>query len=356
MTRALVYTEDPYAGGDRWFLDRLLPQSGIPTRVTGLHWTTSYPGGDVHFSANLTAPADLNHAGLHAGRRVYIQAGGAVRWSGFLDEPGRGDPWSLTGTGLASMVNDWTASGSTATLNGFIDGAISRGLPYSRGGVSLDASITTIVNGSMTLDQALAQVGKALGKAWTLDAAGNIAMAAPPTTATYVLAARQPLNPTLVGFTQAVGYYQSSSTATAVVTAPTSVPSAAQQKWGKREGRYDMTGLGVLTSGNAQTYLNNWLSANLANWRYNNTLTVYRGDLRVPGGGIVDLATVRAGCMVLITDVDPSHETLLASGQLTMLVGATDYDVDNDVLTLTPVGMKGQDLLSIIYQSLGGAQ
>jgi hypothetical protein len=326
-----------------------------------LRWTTSYPGGDVHFSANLTAPPDLNHAALRAGRRVYIQSGGALRWSGFLDEPGRGDPWSLSGTGLASMVNDWTARSGTSggpgiTLDSWIDDAISRGLPYSRAGVSLDTTVTTIPNGTLTLDAALAEIGKALGKVWSLSPAGVISFAAPPSTPAYVLAARQPLNPTLVGYTQAVGYYQSGTSTHANVVSPTTTPSAAQQKWGHREGRYDMTNLGVIASATAQTYLDSWLAANLANWRYSNTLTAYRGDLRIPGGGVVDLATVRAGCMVLITDVDPSHETLLTPGQLTMLVGATDYDVDNDVLTLTPVGMKGQDVASILYQALGGAQ
>lgn len=350
-TRALVYTEDASVGGDRRFLDRLQPDA--VTRVAGLHWTTSYPGGDVHFSANLTAPPDLNNAGVQAGRRVYIQSGGAVRWSGFLDNPKRGDPWQISGTGLASMVTDWTAIGTT--LDAAIDNAITRGLPYSRNGVSLGSSLQ-IVSGSMTLDAALAQAGKALGMAWTLDPSGVITMAAPPTTPTYVLNARQALNPTLVGFTQAVGYFQDSSTTTQTITVSS---SAAQAKFGKREGRYDMTGLGIIAATGTQsatTYLTNWLNANLANWRYSNTLTVSPGQLRIPGGGPVDLATVRAGCMVLVTDVDPSHETLLTPGQLTMLVGATDYDVDNDVLTLTPVGMRGQNLLSIIYQSLGGAQ
>lgn len=353
--RALLFTEDAYAGGNRWFLDRLLPDSGTVTRVTGLTWDTTYPGGDTRFTATLTAPPDLNHEGIHAGRRVYIQCGGAVRWSGFLDEPQRGNPWQLTGTGLAAMVTDWAAySTGSANLDGFIDGAISRGIPYSRP-ASLDTTITTIPNGSTTLDTALANVGKALGKAWTLTAGGAITLTAPPTAATYVLDTRQPLNPTLVGFTQAVGYYQSGTSTYAQVTAPTSQPSAAQQKWGKREGFYDMTSLGVISAANAQTYLNNWLATNLANWRYSNALTVNYGQLRVPGGGPVDLATVRAGCMVLITNVDPSHQLLQAPGQLTMLVGATHYDADNDVLTLTPVGMKGQDLKSIIYQATGGA-
>ncbi len=54
-------------------------------------------------------------------------------------------------------------------------------------------------------------------------------------------------------------------------------------------------------------------------------------------------------------DVDPDHSHLLAPGPLQMLVGQTDYDVDTDTLTLTPIGAVGEDLEAVIYQALNGA-
>lgn len=350
--RPIVWTEDADAGGDRRFLDRL--QRGAVTRVTGLRWSNVWPGGDDVFSASLTAPTDLDNAGVRAGRRVYIHAGGATRWSGFLDEPVRGQPWQIAGTGLASMANDWAAyKASGTTINDAVDGAIARGLPWSRPNSLDTTSIANLANGSMTLDQALDQIGKALGKAWALSADGVVSFAAPPTDVDHILFASEPLNPVLTGFTQAVGYYQSGTSSHAVVTTS---DSDAQARWGKREGLYDMTALGTLSSTTATTYLQNWLKQNLAAWRYSNPLHVSHGQLRNPGGGPVDLATVRAGCLVRIANVDPSHQTLKTPADpLAVLIGGVEYDADNDTMTMSPIGMRGQDLASVIYQAAGGA-
>lgn len=346
----VVWTEDPGGGGTRVFLNRL----GGPSAVTGLRWSTTYPGGDSEWSCDLSFDPTRDHLGLKLGRKLVIAKGGATRFQGSLDQAERGQPWQLSGQGLAVIGGAFTAvdsSGNANTLNNIVDQAITRGLPWTR--PSSLTSAGTAASGSKTIAQSLADVGKALGTVWSLSARGALTMAAPPTAPSYILQTAQPLNPVVTGLTQAVGQYQSTSTATATKTAS---DSDAQDEYGKREGRYDMTGLGVITATNATTYLTNWLDANIAHKTYTDPITVAAGQLRAytpsdgtrPAGmgGPVDLATVRAGCLVAVLDATAGHT---AAGQLQILVGRTDYDADTDTLQLTPVGAKGQNLLAVLY-------
>lgn len=357
FTRPRVYTETPDGTGRIW-LDRM----GLPCRVTSLRWRTTYPGGDSSWECSLDFDPASSHEGLQIGRKVTIVAGGGVRFQGSLDLAQRGTPWRLQGAGLAPLGGAFIAvdsSGNAYNLNNIIDQAIARGLPWTR-----PASLPTAgskASGTGTIDESLAAVGKSQGQVWSLSAAGAITMAAPPTTPTYLLRASQALTPRVVGFTQAVGLYQSSSTATATVTTSN---ATAQGKWGKREGRYDMTVLGIITSGTASTYLSNWLTANLAQPTYTDALTAKTGDLRAylsdatngnGLGGPVDLSTVRAGCLVTVFDVDPDHGHLLTPGPLQVLVGETEYDADTDSVTLTPVGVMGTRFRDLLYQGAGGA-
>lgn len=350
LTPTVVWTEDP-GGGNRVYLNRL----GQPAALSGLQWSTTYPGGDNDWSATLSFEPTASHLGLRLGRKVVIARGGATRFQGRIDIAQRGNPWQLSGQGLAQIGAAFTAvdsGGNAYNLNNIIDQAIARGLPWTR-----PASLPTAgaaASGSGTIDNSLATVGKAQGQAWSLTALGAITMAAPPTTPIYILRAAQALTPRVVGYTQAVGVYQSSTSATATVTASN---AAAQGKWGHIEGRYDMTGLGVITSGTASTYLANWLTANLAQASYTDTIAVQPGQLLAAAngaaGGPVDLATVRAGCLITVFDIDPDHSHLLTPGPLQMLVGRTEYDNDTDTLTLTPVGVKGTSLLAALYGGLG---
>jgi hypothetical protein len=361
--RERVYTEDPTGGTNRVWLDRL----GVgPSIIDGLRYATSCPGGDTNASMNLHAVPNLTHVGLRPGRKIVIESGAAIRWQGKLDDPNRpvnlGDPWQLSCTGLAGLLatDQWDTAGNGFNLNNGVDAAITRGLPWLRTASLPTAGSTP--QSQLSLDRAFHLVGQATGTVWSVAPSGLVTMAAPPTVPTYALRATQPLSPKIVGWTQAVGTYQaSSSTAGWVTTSNTT----AVGKFGAREGAYDMTGLGILVAGTASSYLATWLAANLAAPSYTDQIVVQHGQLRTitPAagghpqamGGPVDLGIVRAGCLVQIFDADPSHANLITPGAMSFLVGGTDYDVDHDTLTLTPVGYQGQDFLGIIYNALGGA-
>lgn len=360
---AILYTEDP-GGGRRQFLDRLVP--GLSSAVSGLVWRTAFPGGDTSFQASLSVAQDLSHVGLNLGRKAVIQSGGAIRFQGSLGQAARGTPWQLQGPGLAAAVVSSTGSGgfmavesggNAFNLDAVVTQAISRGLPWTKAGTLPTAGQAD--SASVDINSAFDQVGKALAQAWSLSPLGVCSMAALPTAPSYVLRAPQPLTPQLIGYTQGVGLYSNGSS-NIVITDTTHTDAIG--RWGHIEGFYDMTGLGTLSGGTAATYLSNWLTANIAAPSYTNAISVQYGQLRsVSGsshnqyGGNVDLGTVRAGCIVTVYDVDPDHSHLLAQGPLQMLVTETEYAADPDVLTLTPAGCIGQDLSSIIYQSLSGA-
>lgn len=371
-TPARVYTENP-DGTDRRYLDMLGEQSA----VSGLTWRTSYPGGDTTWQATLSFDLNASHSALRIGRHVGIVSGGGLRFQGRLDVPQRGDPWALSGGGIAGLVVSSTGSGGFSAvdsggnaynLDNIVTQAIARGLPYTKSGTLGVAG--TAPSGSCDIATALAAVGKALGKAWRLSPTGVITMESLPTVPSYVLRASQALTPRIVGATQAVGRYTDSgthanATTTSLNTAAAAASTAAKAKWGPIEQTYDMTGLGEISASTASTYLSNWLLANIAQASYVDTLVVGYGQLRAytpsdgthPAGygGPVDLATVRAGCLITVFDTDPDHSHLLTPGPLQVLVGETEYDVDTDTLTLTPVGAVGTRLLDVIYQSVGGA-
>lgn len=352
--RALLYTEDP-GGGNRTFLDRLIP--GEPSIVTGLKWVTNYPGGDSSWSCSLSVDPNLSHRGLNLGRQVTIASGGATRFQGILQRATRGTPWQLQGPGAFAVVISSAGSGgfmavevggNAYDLDAVIVQAQARGLQWTKPATLPTAG--TAASASCDIDTAFSTVGKALGQVVSLSPLQAVTMAAPPTQASYVLRPQQALSPQLAGLTQAVGIYSGG-----VLT--TSNP-AAVDKWGALEGSYDMTSLGTLDAPTATTYLNNWLTVNIAAPTYTDTLLVQPGQLfalnSTSMGGPVDLATVRAGCLVNVYDIDPDHSHLLSPGPLQFLVGQTEYDVDADTLTLTPVGAVGTDLLAALYSGYGG--
>lgn len=371
--RALIWTDAANMSSptDRRFLDRL---GGPVNVVSNLVWTTCFPGGDLEATANLNAPPNFNHVALAPGRRAAITCGGAIRWHGVLDEPVRGDPWQLHFTGDSALATQFAAgsfaygatAGSAVNPNAFFDDAVGRGLPWTRNGISLGGPAGASTSTAQSFDDALAAYSQATSTFWRLvpsptgGPAIMLPFAAAPTKASMVLASPQPLNPTMQGyFTQVVVSYNASTLIGAppsgVINTVTVSDAPSVARYGVREGNLDMTGQGNYSS-NAQAVAAGqaWLAQNKPQLRYTSPITVQPGQLSIPGGGPVDLMTVRAGVMVSIIDVDPSHDSMTTPGPLNMLVGTTSFDTTTEQLTLTPLGALGQDIESIVYQTAGG--
>lgn len=339
-----IYTE-ARAGGDRRYL-------GAIGLVSGVEFTTQIPGGDATFSCFLDTDPARHHAALRAGRLLTVNIGGR-RWRGQLDQPVPGTPWQIQAIGVGSMGQQFPAVPSTGSnaydLPHVVANAISLGLPWV-GGASLPTA-GSAPSGSVQVDAAMSAVGRALGQIWTIDANGNAAMGAVPTAPTYVLQTGQPLVTTTDGFiTYGWARYQSSSTATALISYAYAAAEAIFGRFGATSV-LDLTSYGVISSATALSYLTAYVQANGPRLKTAQDISAAPGQLLTPGGVAVDIATVRAGCLVQLQSFALNREVVVApSGPISVLIGKTKYAGDTDTLTLTPLGDSRHDLISLLYQ------
>lgn len=332
MSRLAVYSE-ANSGGDRIYLDTV----GI---LSGLRYSTAFPGGDATAQWQMFFDARTTHRALGSNRRITIPIGTTTGWSGYLDNPQRGNPWQFTATGRMIDAKNYQAdaptTGNALALNEVVDAAISRGVGWTR--PSSLPSVTNAQNqtGSITLNDALTQVAQAVGQYWSLSRTLAVTMAALPATLSYVLMASD----------TAGGRTLDDYVTDVYVTyldwqsyAPTTIlRSATSRPFGRVEAVLDITNLNAIPLAQAQAAGDAYLATNSARLRFLGAFTVTPGQLLNPGGAAVDLATVQAGSVVRILLTDPDTAAgELALGAVQLVVGQTDYDVDSDTLTLTPL-------------------
>lgn len=332
MSRLAIYSE-ANGGGDRIYLDML----GV---VSAIRYSTVYPGGDETAQWQMTLDARRTHRALATGRRISIPYGTSTGWQGTLDNPQRGNPWQFTATGRPAEAKNYQAvaptTGNALALNEVVDNAISRGLAWTRPSSLPSVTDAQDQSGSINLDDALTAVGQAVSQYWTLSRSLAVTMAALPTTLTYVLMASD----TAGGRT--LGDYATDVYVTYLdwnSNAPTTIlRSATSRPFGRVEKNLDITNLNAIPLAQAQAAGDSYLATNSARLRFLGAFTVTYGQLLNPGGTPVDLATIQAGSVVRILLTDPDTAAgELALGAVQLVVGQTDYDVDSDTLTLTPM-------------------
>lgn len=335
--RGFPLTSAPPAGGERLYLDTL----GV---ISGLKWSTTFPGGCTTLECNLHLPPEFSHVALMAGRRLAVQIGVDPIWAGKLLAPERGSPWKIRGIGIASMGNDYRIT-AAASLTAAVDAAISRGLPWTR-----PAALSTqnVALSARNVTDALAAVGKAEGKGWLVTPSGVVSMITIPTAPTLILQTSRPIMATMSGYyTALVAIYSTGTSTTAKVTV---TDTAAIARFGRVEAEIDITSLGTLTSAVATTRAQAILDANKPRLRVTDPIPVAPGQLRTVGGAAVDLATVQAGTVVRLQQGDFGREFLTEPfTPLDLLIGETLYDATTETLTITPVGETRHDLKAALY-------
>jgi hypothetical protein len=352
MSRLPAYSEAP-GGGDRVYLDSLGP-------IRGLRLSTTV-NGDQGASWQAALDPRLDHRALQPGRIIGVPISLAQAWQGVLDTPQRGTVWQFTATGTAALLDRWsaidtTAAGNALNCNEIVDEAISRGLVASRGALpSLPAG--TQPSGSLTLAAALTQVTSGLNQWWNISRAKKITAAALPTALAYLLKAQDNAGGrTVDGFVTDVTVTYLNA-ATYRLAALQRANTTARAKYGRFEQTLDLTGEGPLTTAQAQTRGDNYLTLNAPRLKFAGAFLVAHGQLLTPGGTPVDLATVQSGTLtqVMLTDPDTAAGEL-ALGPVQIVGGQTDYDVDADQLTLTPLDYSPQGLAALVGStSTGGS-
>lgn len=330
MSRLAVISEDQYGTG-RYYLDAI-------GDVSGLRFSTSV-NGDLAASWQMQMDPQTDHSALAPGRRIHVPVGAGKGWAGILGNPRRGDVWSFNAQGVPWEAKNYNAvaSGNGLSLDAVVDAAIVRGLPWSRPSALPVLTDGSQQDGTSKVADVLNTVCDAKGKLWNVDRAGQVTAASRPTSANYLLLANDTAGGrTVIGFVTDVHitYWDSTSWATTTI-----LRSASSRPYGRFEDVLDITDLGPIAVAQAQDHGDNWLAKRAPRLRFTQAFSVAYGQLLTLGGTAVDLATVEAhgaAMRVLLTDPDTAAGELTL-GSVVVPIGETDYDVDADVLTVTPL-------------------
>jgi hypothetical protein len=334
MSRQCVFSDAPQ-GGDRVWLDGL----GI---VTGLTYSSTYPGGPDQASWNLLVPEAFEHRALTPGRRIEVINGASRVWRGRLQEPTPGTPWNCAAVGIGAEGTSYRAyaptSNNALALNEVVDQAIARGLPWKRSGTLPTETGTNQGSASMTVTDALNQVADDNNLYWRVDATGSLTMGGSPPNATHLFFAVDTAGArTLNGYVTTIFVHYTDSTSKTVKTVMSS-NAAAAAKFGVIEDEFDLSGVGSMSATHAQQYADSLITKIGPHTYFSDQYTATYGQLCNIGGQPVDLATAYAGMDLRVHYVAPSATGEVYPGQAAdVLIGAVQYDSDNDTLTLTPV-------------------
>lgn len=320
--------------------------------ISGLTFANNTTGGDTDCQLSLDLPVSANPPGLTPGRLLIVHSGPQRVWSGLLADPTRGTPWQVTGQSLASLAANYLALSSgaaTTNANLAVDGAISRGLPWTRTQTLPTPSVTPSGDDVGALLDEVALVG---GQQWQVDQYGYVSMTAVEATPSLLLTAVDvPGGRTLDAFVTAVWIkHCTSSTSTAATLTPAPNNPTGAGPWGRKETVIDRTTDGVLTVANAQALGNAVLAAMRPSPQFTGAVQVHSGDLTTIGGQPVALATVRAGQRVAIIGAqpDPALGELLPTTRVETVIGEWRYSADTDTAQLTPLGAPKRDLQTIL--------
>ena len=335
MSRQGIYSDAPQ-GGDRVWLDGL----GI---VTGLTYSTAYSGGANSATWNFLVPEAFEHRALTPGRRVEILNGASRVWKGRLQEPTPGTPWNCGAVGIGAEAANFRAyapsSNNALALNEIVDQAISRGLQWTRAATLTTETGTNQNSASMTVAAAMNQVADDNNQYWQLDNRGYVTMGSAPVGPTHLFYAIDTAGArTLNGFVTTLYLHYTDSTSKTIKTV-VSTNAAAAARFGPLEDEYDLSSVGTMAAGHAQQYSDALLAKLTPRSYFSDQFTATKGQLCTLGGQPVDLATIAAGINMRVHYVAPSANGEIYPGrQADILIAATEYDSDNETLTLTPVG------------------
>lgn len=323
-------------------------------RVSGLSFGWTYPGGPSSAECNLDVPADAHVPALTAGSRLSIHRGASEVWTGRVATVDRGAPWKIQADGLAGIATREPVT-ITGTVDAILDAAITNGLPWSRplsvSGAVWSGGTSGAELGKTMLDEVLNTVLLAGGGRWVLSTAGVVSMVNDPGVPTLVIRADTCPPVTLNDYaTEVTARYQSSSGVYLTVRV---VNAAAAAKFGRVAQTIDL-GYTVMTSGAATTLAQAYLDRVSPRMTIAGDFTVTPGQVTTGASGPVDLAFVRPGVMARVQLVSLVRDALLVpTTSIDLLVGATKFDVDSDLLTISPVS-RALSPAQIMFGGSGG--
>lgn len=309
---------------------------------------------------------------LDPGRIVEAYRGGAMVWSGILDEPApQADGWQITAHGTGVAGNDyravWSGTWGTGTPDQAVNNAIAAGLAWRNPGIGSPAGMwmgQQVDSGAQTVTDLLNLVCNKGGLTWgvTTAAFGNTLTVFPlPAAANRLLIAGGPVPRTVAtgASTLRIRYQATPDTnkhpATYALTSVTDTVREAAQ--GRTEDYLDISSAGVYTAGQAQA-VGAQVLKRFTRAAFTDAFTVRPGALLNMGGAPVDPGAFYVdgiGAMVIrVLLADLGYAGDIARGPVTALVGEYEWDDHACVAAITPfesLRHRWGDLLSVAAES-----
>lgn len=342
---------------------RALAQLG-PVSPATYSFTT--PGGCDTLTASFYRPPRYRTDALDPGRLLRGYRGGAVVWSGIVDEPAPGDQgWAVSAHGAGAFGNDyraiWTGTWGASSVDQIVNNAIGRGLAWVNPGIGSPAGMWT----GQAVDSASTSVTDVLNNActkgsltWlvTTTGAGNTLAVIPrPSAANRLLVADAPLarsvvlEPTTLYVRYQSGGDKGGSAATYGLTSVTT--AGLEAATGRLEDYMDLSSAGVQTAtaaqAPAQAVLNKYRRA-----AFTDQIIARHGSLLNLGGVPCDpgcyFTEGQQGmvCRLLLADYTPPSDVIV--GAPTVLIGSYSWDDAAMVATITPAESLRHDFSSLM--------
>jgi len=343
---------------------------GTIGEVTALTYSFTCPGGADKMTATVMVPAAYRNQAFWPGWQVRVTRGGHIVWTGKLDEPvPSASGWTLTASGtgnrgaefLAVYTSTWPANQPDESING----AISRGMPWTNNGVGQPAGAwfgQGTDSGAQTITALLNLICTRGGLTWYVNSqfsggvAGNQLSVFPlPTTPNRLLVAGTPVARTLGGDINTIYIrYESSAASTAsggsgsATYGLTSVQNAQSVAMHDEMETYiDLSNAGVMSAGAAQAVGNSVLAI-YQRASYAGPFTGHYGDLLTMGGQPIDPGTDQAATMVQLILTDFGYGGEVTPGPAQFITGAYEWDDFAQVFTITPYQALDQSLTGLL--------
>jgi hypothetical protein len=350
---------------------RALSQLG---HISPAVYSYALPGGCDALTATFARPPRYRTDALDPGRLLRAYRGGAVVWSGILDEPAPGSGgWSLSAHGAGSFGNDyraiWTGTWGTPTLDQIVNNAIGRGLNWANPGIGSPAGLwagQAVDSGSVAVTDALNNACSKGGLTWivtTTDTGSNVLSVVPrPSAPNRLLIIGDPMaRSAALGPTTLYVRYQSAADGgkTPAAYGLTSVTTALREPAsGRVEDYMDLSSAGAQTAGQAQAPA----SAVLQKFQrdaFTASVTVRHGSLLNLGGTPCDPGAYLDGnmtamvCKLLLADYTPVSDVI--TGAPSVLVGSYSWDDAALLATITPSESIRHNFASLMQMIAGTA-
>jgi hypothetical protein len=342
---------------------RLLGHAG---HVTGLVYSFTLPGGPDQLQATLECPVTQRTPAIDPGRIVQVIRGGAVVWTGKMNEPVPAPGgWGISAEGSGDFASDmlavYTSTWPTSQPDQSINNAITRGLNWVNPGVGTPATAwygQEVDSGAQAISDLLNLICTRGGLTWQVNpqpGGQNILSVYPlPAMVNRLLVCTTPVARTLSGNynTIFVRYQVSADNATsgaAAVYATTSVTNtvdvAAHEPM---EAYIDLSNAGTMT-GAAARAVGNYCLQVYQRATFAGPFTAAPGQLLTTGGQPVDLGTDQAGTVMqlIITDLGYGGEVTEAV-PVTFITGNYAYDDQAQLATITPFQSLDQSLTGLL--------